>query len=336
MKYLVLLVLAVGAPAWRLLTWVHDRNAAVAEGTAAYGRGDAARAANAFQAALAAKIRQAPDPRLVLNLAHAQARAGQLAPAHATYGRLLASTPAALGSVARQQLAVLAAQQGEIAQALTLLRQALLLDPENSGARFDYEVLSDYLAKKPSAPKISPPPPPRPSPGAPKPSPEKGGAEKNQPAEKAGTDRQGEINDQKPLPSQPSAPPKRRARPAGNTDNQYPNEASGNLAPGARTPGSGEPQPVASGETPGAQRGLDRTSSDPTPNANSRSKRPGTDAATPADVRLQTQRERLQAMNLSPAQARQLLETLRAQEQQYLQQLTRPAAQKPDPSKPTW
>jgi hypothetical protein len=41
-------------------------------------------------------------------------------------------------------------------------------------------------------------------------------------------------------------------------------------------------------------------------------------------------------MNLSPAQARQVLETLRAQEQQYLQQLTRPTQQKPDPNKPTW
>ena len=93
---------------------------------------------------------------------------------------------------------------------------------------------------------------------------------------------------------------------------------------------------MASGGAPGAQRGLDRNSKAPEPATGGRSNRPGTDAATPADQRLQTQRQRLQAMNLSPAQARHLLETLRAQEQQYLQQVSRPASSKPDPNKPTW
>ena len=74
-------------------------------------------------------------------------RPASLSAAHATYGRLLAGPPAALGSVARQQLAVLAARQGQIAQALSLLRQALLLDPHNAGARFDFEVLSEYVAQ---------------------------------------------------------------------------------------------------------------------------------------------------------------------------------------------
>ncbi|MCC3152162.1 hypothetical protein Q3A66_02775 [Hymenobacter sp. BT770] len=335
MKYLVLLVLAFGGPTWRLLTWVHDRNTAVTVGTAAYRRGDAATAAKAFEAALAAKARRTPDPRLVLNLAHAQARAGQLGLAQASYERLLTGSPAQLSSVARQQLAVQAAQKGEIAQALGLLRQALLLDPDNAGARFDYEVLSDYLAQRPEGPKI-PPPQPKSQPGARKPAPEKNGAEKNKPAEKAGTDHQGEINDQKPASTQPNSPPEQRPDAAGQPNSKQPNAAPGKAAAGGRTPGAGTPQPVASGETPGTQRGLDRGSNAPASAPNGRSDRPGTDAATPADVRLQTQRERLQAMNLSPAQARQLLETLRAQEQQYLQQQTRPAQQKPDPNKPTW
>ena len=338
MKYLVLLVLAFSAPTWRLLTWVHDRNAAVAAGTAAYGRGDATRAATSFEAALAAKVLRTPDPRLLLNLAHAQTRAGQLAPAQATYGRLLTGSPAALNSVARQQLAVQAAQKGEIAQALTLLRQALLLNPRNSGARHNFELLSEYLAKRPNAPKISEPQPAPPA-GAPKPSAEKekSGAEKNQPAEKAGTNRQGEIIDPKPAPSAPKAPPESRPDPAGRPDQQQPTGAPGNGSNDGRQPGAGTPQPVASGSTPGGQRGLDRSSSSAAgTTVTGRSSGPGTEAATAGDAQLQTQRERLQAMNLTPAQARQLLETLRAQEQQYLQQLTRPATQKQDPSKPTW
>ena len=331
MKYLLLLVLALGGPAWELLTWAHSRNKAVAAGAAAYQRGDATRAATAFEAALAAKAGRPADPRLVLNLAHAQARAGQTAPAQTTYARLLVGSPPALASVARQQLAVYVAQRGEIAKALTLLRQALLLDPKNSGARFDYEVLSDYLAQRPNGPRMPQPAPP--PPGPPKPSPQKNGTEQNQPAEKAGTNRQGAINDPSQAPL--ASPQERRANPTGPPNNQLPSGAPGSAA-GNRAPGSGTPQTVASGELPGNERGLDRNAAAPTAGTNAPSNRPGTDAATPADVRLQTQRERLEAMSLSPAQARQLLETLRAQEQQYLQQRTRPATLKPDPSKPTW
>lgn len=335
MKYLVLLVLLLGGPEWRLLTWVRDRNQAVVIGTAAYKQGAASRAAAAFAAALATQPHHAPDPRLLLNLAHAQTRAGQLSPAHTTYDRLLAGSPAGLGSVARQQLAVQASQHGNIVQALSLLHQALLLDPKNSEARYNYELLSDYLARRPNSPQIAPPPPAS-SPGKPNSSPKKNSAEKNQPAEKAGNDRKGEINNQKLAPSNSMAPPERRPDVAGQPDDQRPASILGNAAKSGRAPVDGTPQPLAAGPAAGTERGLDLNSGSPGPVANGRSKMPGTEAATPTDLRLQTQRERLQAMNLSPAQARQILEALRAQEQQYLQQLTRPAQQKPDPSKPTW
>ena len=335
MKYLLLLALALGWPGWRVLTWVRDRNMAVAAGAAAYVRGDAGRAATAFTAALATQSRRAPDPRLLLNLAHAQNRAGQLGPAHATYGQLVVGSPAKLSSVARQQLAVLASQHGDIAQALSLLRQALLLDPDNGGARFDYEVLSEYLARRPNRPQIAPPPP---APSKPNPNlaNDNNSAEQNRPAEKGGTDHQGEINDTKPPPASPTAPPEPTANPGGQPDNKLPGAAPGNAAKGARAPGIGTPQPLVSGAVPGTERGLDRNSEAPGSTATGRSNRPGNEAATLTDVRLQTQRERLRTMSLSPAQAHQILETLRAQEQQYLQQQTRPAQHKPDPSKPTW
>lgn len=337
MKYAALLFLVLGGPAWHLLTGVRDRNVAVADATAAYARGNASRAARAFTAALAAQHQRSPDPRLVLNLAHAQVRASQPEAAQATYGRLLAGTPARLGSIARQQLGVLAAQRGELAQALSLLRQALLLDPTNAGGRFDYEAVSDYLARRPNSPQIAAPPK-VPASAKSKDLNEKDSMEKNKPAEKKGSDRKGEIDDNKPAPPAPNVPQASRPDAAGQADNQRPADNSGNAANGGRAPGNGPTQPLANGTTPGPQRGLDRTSTSATtgPAAAGRSNRPGTDAATAADLSLQTQRERLQAMNLSPAQARQLLETLRAQEQQYLQQLTRPAAAKPDPSKPTW
>ena len=329
----LLLLLALGVPGLRLLTMVRDRNEAVADATAAYRNGEALLAAHHFDAALAtASPRRTPDPRLVLNLAHAQTRAGLLGAAQATYGRLLTDTPARTGSVARQQLAVLAAGRGELAQAAGLLRQAIILDPTNAGARYDFEVVSDYLARRPNRPQL--PPPPATAAATPKATPEKNGAQPNKPAEKEGTDRKGEINDPKPAPNA-STPPAPRPDAAGQPDSRQPSALPG-AAAGSRTPGAGTPQPTASGNTPGPQRGLDRSAAAGGTAPNSRNNRPGWEAATAADLSLQTQRERLQAMSLSPAQARQLLETLRAQEQQYLQQRTRPAAQKPDPSRPTW
>ena len=332
MKYALLLLVFFVDPAWRLLTRVHARNAAVAAGTAAYGRGQANRAAVAFGAAIAAHARRVPDPRLVLDLAHAQLLAGRAAPAQASYGRLLASSPPALGSVARQQLAVLAARRGKVAQALGLLRQALLLDPHNGGARYNYEVLSAYLARQPEGPRVPPPPPPAPAPRPP--APDKSGPENSRSAGKAGTERPGEVNT--PQPGSPAASLESRPNSAGQPDARSPGAPAGNAAAGSRGPGAGPPQPLASGEAGGTQRGLDRRTDAPAPGAPGRSTRPGADAATPADLRLQTQRERLEAMSLSPAQARQLLETLRAQEQQYLQQVARPPTRQPDPTKPTW
>ena len=331
----LLLLLVLGVPSLRLLTMVRDRNVAVADATAAYRRDEAQVAAHYFEAALAtASPRSASDPRLVLNLGHAQARAGQLGAAQKTYGQLLAGSPTRLSSVARQQLAVLAAGRGELAQAASLLRQAIVLDPTNAGARYDFEVVSDYLTRRPNRPQLLPPPPAPAPDSKPKADPEKNGTRPNKPAEKAGTDRQGEINDNKPVPNA-NTPPAPRPDAAGQPDNRQPSALPG-ATNGNRTPGAGPPQPTASGNTPGTQRGLDRSTAAGADSPNNRSSRPGAEAASAADLSLQTQRERLQAMSLSPAQARQLLETLRAQEQQYLQQRTRPAARKPDPNRPTW
>ena len=339
MKYVLWLALLIGGPAWGGLWWVRDRNAAVAAGTAAYARGDAAGAGRAFAAALAANTRRPADPQLLLNLGHAQVRAGLAAAARATYGRLL-SSPATENSLARQQLAVLAAQRGQAAQALGLLRQALLLDPRNTSARYNYEVLSAYLAQRPAGPRMAPAdapaaPAPKPAPPA-EANPASNPSKQPRPGEKPGADRPGEVSQPQAAGLPPTTPPGRRPDATGQPDPSRPSAAPGAGAAGGAKPGQGLNQPVPTGDAGGPQRGLDRSSVADKPAAGARSSRPGAEVAIDADGLLQTQRERLQAMSLSPTQARQLLETLRAQEQQYLQQLTRPSAQKPDLSKPTW
>jgi len=332
MKTALLFILLAAAPVLGLLTRVRDRNIAVATGRAAYLRGDAPQAAEAFAAALAAKARRVPDPRLILNLGHAQFRAGQLAQAQRSYERLLTNVPPAVGSVARQQLAVLLARRGQAAQALGLLRQALVLDPNNRGARYNYEVLSSFLNRQSDAPAIPPPA----ADDSPSPDAKSSKTQEKQPSTKEGSDRRGEVNKPESGEPSPQTPPESRPDAAGQPDKNRPGSEPGNNSPRGLGAGAGPEQAMPEGQSPGTQQGLDRSGGAGRPAATGRSTRPGSEGAAPEDLNLQTQRERLRAMNLSPAQARQLLEALRAQEQQYLQQLARPAPQKPDPNKPSW
>ncbi len=340
---LCLLLLSSGLPGWHWLVRVREQNTAQARARAALQARRPAEAAYYFQQAVALTGRGSPNPTLLLSLGQAQQQASQLEAARATYGRLLApAVPATIGSVARQQLASLLVQQRQVAQAVGLLRQALRLNPANATARYNYELLSQYLAgQQPDNPALPPPAAASPAPARQPHRPDSTQRDKQsnrpQPAEKAGTDRPGQAPDPSPASTAgPASAP--RPSTAGQPDRQRPTSTTGSSATGGFRPGVGERQPLPSGTAPGSQRGLDASAGASGPGApTSQGRRPGTEAATNADLQLQTQRERLKAMNLTPAQAQQVLEALRASEQQYLQQ--RPRQQPgppPAPGQPTW
>jgi tetratricopeptide (TPR) repeat protein len=324
----LLLVLLVALPGLSSLTRIRDRNQAVQQAQAAYSHGDFAQAAQHYRRAVD-KLGAREEP-ILLNLGHAYARAGQAAEARAAYGRLLTSPTAVVRSVARQQLAVLAAQKGEYAQAVGLLRQALLADPTNSAARYNYEVLHDYLARRSNEPKMPPPASPANSDAKSGDSP----STAQQPQPKPGQDRTGQLDD----PTQPEAPrhaAQKRADQAGQRDPSRPTPGAGTQAGENFQPGTGPQQRVAQGAQPGNTRGLSTTETD-LPPTGAPSHAGGSEQASLNETQLQTQRERLQQMNLSSGQARQLLDALRTAEEQYLQQMPRRATKKPDPKKPTW
>jgi tetratricopeptide (TPR) repeat protein len=342
---LILLLLGASAPGWRWLMRVREHNATQAQGQAAAQHGRPTEAVYFYQQAVALAGRGGPAPTLLLNLAQAQVQAGQLAAARASYGQLLApAVPAAIGSTARQQLAVLLTQQGQAAQALGLLRQALVLNPKNATARYNYELLSQYLAGQRPA-QLPPPAPSRGSASTPPRSktprdstqqPDQG--REPSPGTRAGTDRTGKA----PTPDAPPRPDAPPASPIPNTDGQPDNQRNtpnaGTGAQGGFRPGSGEKRPLPSGTQPGRQRGLDASATATGAEASTgRGQRAGRESATDADLQLQTQQERLKAMSLTPAQAQQLLDALRASEQQYLQQRPRDRQGKtPAPGTPTW
>lgn len=310
---------------WGGLTRIHDRNAAVQRAAAAYARQDFTTAAAAYkEAAVALGSR---DEAVWLNLAHATLQAGRPAEARAYYGRLLTSKAPAVRSAALQQLAVLATRKGDYAQAITLLRQALLATPASNNARYNYEALRDFLARRAQNPQIPPPgtdgtPPPGPSETEP------------QAGARAGTEQQGQLND--PTQRQdPRSAPQSRADATGQRDPKQPSGTPGSAAAGGFRPGSGEQRQVARGSQPGSVRGLSDAETGPeAPGGTSR--RGGTETAAPDEASMQTQRARLQEMNLSSGQARQILESLGAAEQQYLQQLPRKSAKPAEKGKPQW
>jgi tetratricopeptide (TPR) repeat protein len=339
---LILAFLGAGLPGWHWLTQVREHNSAQEQAQAAQQKGRLVEAVYYYQQAVALAGRRGPATALLLNLGQAQQQAGQLDDARTTYARLLAPTvPMTIGSTARQQLASLLVQQRQVAQAISLLRQAIKLDPTNATARYNYELLSQYLASQqpdnPALPPAADAPLPTPQPPSARRNPankEKNGSAPS-PAEKAGTARAGEVPNPAPSPpggtagaSQPS--------PTGQPDHQQATTNAGSSARGSFRSGPGERRPLPSGNEPGRQRGLDeRTDAGAT--TATRQGRPGTEAATNADLQLQTQRERLKAMNLTPAQAQQVLEALRESEQQYLQQRPRPRQGAVlAPGQPTW
>jgi len=338
---LLLFFLSAGLPGWRWLTQVRAHNAAQAQAQAALAAGHPAEAVYYYQQAATLAGRRGPAPALLLNLGQAQQRAGQLGAARATYAQLLApAVPAAIGSVARQQLAGLLAGQRQVAQAQALLRQALKLDPTNATARYNYELLSQYLAGQqpdnPALPADAPPPAAKASPRQ-APTKQPNGKSDPSPAEQAGTARPGLAPD--PAATPPPGGTRGAPQPGstGQPDRQQPTSNAGSNAAGGFRPGDDERRPLPTGTTPGRQRGLDASAGASSLNPPAGQGRPGTEAATDADLQLQTQRERLKAMNLTPAQAQQVLEALRESEQQYLQQRPRPRqGAAPAPGQPTW
>ncbi|WP_324670908.1 tetratricopeptide repeat protein [Hymenobacter sp. GOD-10R] len=321
---MIVLVIVGG---WGGLTRVHNRNEAAQQAATQYARGNFAAAASLYQQAV--EVYGGHQEELLLNLAQSYARAGRVAEAQAYYGRLLASHTRTVRGTAQQQLAVLRAQQGEYAQAVGLLRQALLTNPRNANARYNYEVLSNYLARNGNSPHI-------PSPAAAqrrKQEQQPLDASNSQPQAgvQAGNQQQGQLDDLT-QPDDPRNPQQAKQAPNGQRDPNQQSTTDGSTAQGGFQPGVGTRRNVASGTEPGTTRGLD---TDAEGSASGRH-RAGTDPAMLNEAQLQTQRARLQQMNLSTGQARQLLEAMNTAEQQYLQQIPHKAASKPAPSQPAW
>jgi tetratricopeptide (TPR) repeat protein len=100
------------------------------------------------------------DPRILLNLAHAYRLNNQAEKATKAYQKCVKSPDANLRSVAWENLATLETKIQNYSEALTNFKRALVANPKNEQARYNYELLKKYLREHPDDQNKIPPPQP--------------------------------------------------------------------------------------------------------------------------------------------------------------------------------
>ncbi len=262
-------------------------------------------------AALYEKVRQteggAIPPSVTLNLAHSYFHLHEYSQASPLYRVLLNTRDKNLLSVVSTQLSVIEAEEGNFTKAIAFSKQAITSDETNKAARFNYELLQKYLLLHPEK-RQSPPPPQK----------------RNQQQNGSGGRKQQDTSN--------------------TTTTQGQSNGMANTGPGGTNPGGGKQNPQNGldgtdskqnfGNTPGQNQGLSNNGSG-TGNANIGNRR-SNQLGGENDPMLQTRYERLKKLQLSPEKARQLLDAMRQEETQYLQQLPRKRAKQSDRNTPDW
>ncbi|WP_347160137.1 aerotolerance protein [Pontibacter chitinilyticus] len=292
------------------------------EAAIAYRQQDYAKAMAAYEYLL--NDLEVQDDQLRLNLAHTYYKLGKLDEAQATY-RLLADHPYNhLRAVAHLQLGNIAALQHKYKQALSLYRETLIIEPANEMARYDYELLKKYLVLHPEkveqAPQEKLPPPAAKAPDslqAPPPAEENMEPQPKQKPDTQGSDK-AEVDKPEPSPTP--------------TDQQQQGGSHGDQPQNGSSNGDSERE-QASGSSDGDTKGQNLQDVSETDQPLQRG---SSQNATDQDQRAQTQRSRLQQMNMSPEKAQLLLNAMRNAELQYIQQLPKKSAHTPAPGKPDW
>jgi Ca-activated chloride channel homolog len=144
MKYLFLSILAI-----TLMTdpmKIGKINTAKTEAKKAYLAGDYKTAINKYQYLIDSL--GVTEDEVKLNLANAFYLEKDTANATSTFQSISNSPNREVSSKAHQQLGIIANQQGKFEQALNDFKQAIKADPKNEEARFNYEMLKKKLEEK--------------------------------------------------------------------------------------------------------------------------------------------------------------------------------------------
>ncbi|MGV3586081.1 MAG: hypothetical protein ACO1OF_03675 [Adhaeribacter sp.] len=264
------------------------------------------------------------DASLLLNLAHATYLAGNLEKAQKYYNQLRNNPDADLQGAALNQLGLLAFRDNNPEKALYFFRQAIIKNPHNEIARYNFELVKKYQTQNPTRF-------PRRSADRKNPQ-EKQAVPQPKTGEGVSASETGNPDFISDLENEGQEPPQNKTQPEGAADNQQ-NNATGNKP---------DKQPVGVGDTSkdignqhGNSKGLQHNNNLVNPGAFGPSENPA--EISKQEQQMQTLRKRLGKTDLSPEKALLLLEAMQNAELQYLQQLPKPQPQsKPNKSKPDW
>ncbi|MDX5345835.1 MAG: aerotolerance protein [Hymenobacteraceae bacterium] len=264
---------------------------------------------------------QVQDDQLRLNLAHTYMKQQKQQQAKPHYQVLFNTSNKEIKSVSALQLGVIAARAEDYVNALSLFKQALIINPQNEAARYNYELLKKYLEEHPEKKKTPPPPQNK-----------QDQQEKDQ-----------EQQEQKEQQEQPKPEPSDEGQEEQEADKQQsdageqqqdkqqqPDQQQNNGKDKENLGENGKEEEAKSGDQPGSEKGAAEEEADQGKGG------AGRENVTDKDKRAQTQRERLQQMNISQEKANMILDAMRQAELQHLQQLPKKPTKQPDSNKPRW
>lgn len=255
------------------------------------------------------------DDELLLNLAHATYQAGEKNQAQKFYQRLRDNANPGIQAAALNQLGIISFNQANPEKALYFFKKAIVQDPQNDIARYNYELVQKYRVQNPA--RIGKNSGQQKNQAGPKPE------SKPQSRQKAGET--GHPENQDDFDNSGTAPPRDEPQEKLNqvTDNAK-------TAPKATTSGQNQ---VAQGPAGGASKGMAEGNNAPNPGSPGKG---GDEAILEKERQMQTLRQRLSKTDLTAEKAAMLLEAMRQAELQYLQQLPRRPARPPDKGQPDW
>lgn len=139
---ILLFILLLIPASWKK---IGDQNRALKEATNAYQSTDFE--ASVRQHLVLINEYQLTDPKIKFNLALSYQNNGQEEEAFKTYGELSISKDATIASFAANQAGVLRGRESNYKEAISFFKTALLKNPENEVARYNFELLSRWLAE---------------------------------------------------------------------------------------------------------------------------------------------------------------------------------------------
>ena len=241
--------------------------------------------------------------KILLNMANTLYQLKDTTAAVNAYNSITGSPDKLIGSVAHQQLGILANRMGNYEEALNHFKQALRKDPGNEDARYNYELLKKVLEEEKK----------------------KQEEKQNQEQENNKDQKDKEGDEEKEQDQQQQDQQKQEQNKEGEQENQEQQEQS---------------------EEGKENEQQDQKDSEKTKEGEDKEKSQEEKEGTPENQEEQDQQknearqkeiaEKLKDMKISEEKARMILEAMKNNEIQYIQQNKRKATRKKDSSKPDW